>query len=213
MVTVGRALPVTGYQSGKRAGSSVFGDRLNSRSCSTFPPTEVESRRKSLDSGIVPSAYVLAATRLTSSANSLGPADVLVYSLVRHHPVPPLMLEPTTGRLSPSRTSAYAPMYKNWVHTLLPITAWLPNYGSSKNGPLVCFRFDVCEDPQWLYGDVITGLTVAIVNIPQALSYAGVSEQISRLGPLGTHLVRCSWPACLLNTGYTPRSSEPQSTL
>ena len=85
-------------------------------------------------------------------------------------------------------TSTCALMSKNWVYTLLPIAAWLPNYGSyKKEFSSVRFRSDTYEDPRWLYGDIITGLTVAIVNIPQALSYAGVSGQTARQGSLGTH--------------------------
>ena len=73
-------------------------------------------------------------------------------------------------------------MSKNWIHTLLPITAWLPNYGSyHKMFSLACFRPDAHKDVRWLSGDVITGLTVAIVNIPQALSYASVSQRTTRL--------------------------------
>lgn len=40
---------------------------------------------------------------------------------------------------------------------------------------------DAYEDLRWVSGDVITGLTVAIVNIPQALSYAGVGKRTTRL--------------------------------
>lgn len=79
-------------------------------------------------------------------------------------------------------------MSKNWIHTLIPITAWLPNYGSyRKKVSLVHFRSDIHKDVRWLSGDVITGLTVAIVNIPQALSYASVSQKTTCFCPREIH--------------------------
>lgn len=51
---------------------------------------------------------------------------------------------------------------------------------SQKMDLCVCYRFNTYEDLRWLYGDVITGLTVAIVNIPQALSYASVGVKTAR---------------------------------
>ena len=44
-----------------------------------------------------------------------------------------------------------------------------------------CHHFDVHKDPKWLYGDIVTGITVAIVNIPQALSYASVGKRDTRI--------------------------------
>lgn len=45
------------------------------------------------------------------------------------------------------------------LHTFLPITSWLPNYPIRKN----------------LYGDLVAGLTVGVMIIPQSMGYAGVA--------------------------------------
>ena len=64
----------------------------------------------------------------------------------------------------------------------------------------------LCTDLGWLTGDLIAGLTVGIVVVPQSMSYAQVLDTyLTASYPAHRRLVRSQ--TCLLNMGYTPRSS------
>lgn len=56
---------------------------------------------------------------------------------------------------------------KNYLHALFPFTEWLPHY---------------FNHPDWIFSDFITGLTVAIVLVPQSMSYAKLAQLHPQFG-------------------------------
>lgn len=59
------------------------------------------------------------------------------------------------GRLTKNAASALPTASRQYLLDKVPIVGWLPHY-----------------NPRWLVNDVIAGLTLGLMLIPQALSYA-----------------------------------------
>ena len=93
---------------------------------------------------------------------------------------------------------------------LFPIFGWITRY--SERVFLVhllsAHRCTPLVDVGWLTGDVIAGLTVGIVVVPQSMSYA----QVYRTNPSGflqlTHLLHTRSRRCRLNMAFTRLSWE-----
>jgi hypothetical protein len=75
-----------------------------------------------------------------------------------------------------------------------------------------CLSAHQCTPPVdvgWLTGDIIAGLTVGIVVVPQSMSYA----QVNRTGPFGllqlNHLLHTRSRPCRLNMAFTQLLLEP----
>ncbi|KAJ3176156.1 hypothetical protein HK101_010500 [Irineochytrium annulatum] len=121
------------------------------------PLTPTDEIRKL--AGNHPSTSTLGADPLFASASySVMSQETAVSqgSLLRSHPVhrPPSQLEElksAAGSLVRS-IPTQAPLY---VKSLFPIASWLPRYNTT-----------------WLTGDLIAGLTVGLVVIPQAIAYS-----------------------------------------
>jgi sodium-independent sulfate anion transporter 11 len=67
-----------------------------------------------------------------------------------------------------------------YLLSLFPIISWAPRY--STPDLLSCLftpTHDVHLDLGWLTGDVIAGLTVGLVVVPQGMSYAQVYQTCS----------------------------------
>ena len=58
--------------------------------------------------------------------------------------------------------------------SLFPILSWITRYSLSSNAVLRHFFIIFFADIGWLTGDVIAGLTVGMVVVPQGMSYAQV---------------------------------------
>jgi sodium-independent sulfate anion transporter 11 len=56
---------------------------------------------------------------------------------------------------------------RGYVKSLFPFTNWILNYPSA---------------PQWIIGDLIAGITVGLVVVPQSLSYASIATLPTEFG-------------------------------
>lgn len=78
------------------------------------------------------------------------------------------------------------PQILNYAESIFPITGWITRYSmylsvSSVDLPTHASHSDL----GWLYGDVVAGLTVGIVVVPQSMSYAIVSITSSHVRQAG----------------------------
>ncbi|KAH9951374.1 sulfate permease [Amylocystis lapponica] len=71
------------------------------------------------------------------------------------HPLPVVSVKDWVGHVVQNPSARYA---LDYVESLFPIVGWITRYNLG-----------------WLYGDVIAGLTVGIVVVPQSMSYATIA--------------------------------------
>lgn len=76
-----------------------------------------------------------------------------------------------------------------YAESLFPILGWITRYSKLICAPLRRIT-DILTDLGWLSGDVVAGLTVGIVVVPQSMSYALVRIQSCHL------LVGFTSPTC-----------------
>ena len=60
--------------------------------------------------------------------------------------------------------------------SLFPILGWISRYSKSSSSLLLRLLLTVLTDFGWASGDLIAGLTVGIVLVPQSMSYAQVCK-------------------------------------
>ncbi|CAJ0950412.1 unnamed protein product, partial [Mesorhabditis belari] len=69
-------------------------------------------------------------------------------------------LNPENGREKGQRKKTIGERVKGTIFGLIPILHWLPNYPWK----------------EWIHGDVIAGLTVGIMHVPQGMAYASLAS-------------------------------------
>jgi hypothetical protein len=113
---------------------------------------------------------------------------------------------------SPSMVPSF-PFNRNRSSTILSDSSQssvgLPATVSAPSSCICSALIDVPVDVGWLTGDVIAGLTVGIVVVPQSMSYA----QVNCTSPSGflqlSHLLHTRSRRCRLNMAFTRLSWEP----
>lgn len=92
------------------------------------------------------------------------------------------------GRLASHGARAFPSASKQYLLDKVPIVGWLPHY-----------------NPRWILNDVIAGLTLGLMLIPQALSYATLATIPVQYGLMSSWLpgAICRFPVCTQHESYT----------